>query len=406
MAIFLAGFSANAVLAQESVSITLQTIGSGDIYYYGKNVSSFTATVGDSVALKAEPYNGWHFVRWQRDSITVSTNAIYSFTVTPYSGGTITARFEQNVTPPPAQPKVKFNYANLSLKPQETAILEILVNDTVWNAMDWASSNTEVATVASGLITAITDGKAEITAKVKIDNIMYSAHCMVYVEPVAIEINETSTVNDGIGTTEVALEIPNQMLFTGSFTVELPAGVSIDPYATQLAEGYEGLLDLNIEYFPESTWKFTFTIISGARQSNFRATLYATTNKIVDIVYNVAETFTDDFELKIKDLSLVLEDAENTIIERQETIVPVTNNNSQTGINIVSEKSLTIYPNPVKDNLYIVSANPIGKVAIYTLTGKMVKSEWISGNSINVSQLPQGIYLIKVGNYLEKFVKK
>ncbi|MDR1762009.1 MAG: T9SS type A sorting domain-containing protein [Bacteroidales bacterium] len=104
IAICLAGFSVNNVLAQQMVSIDLQIVGNGETYLNGKSTVSISAVVGDSITLNAVPDNGWHFVKWQRDSLTVGTNADYTFLVTANSGGTITAQFEQDATPPDTIP--------------------------------------------------------------------------------------------------------------------------------------------------------------------------------------------------------------------------------------------------------------------------------------------------------------
>jgi hypothetical protein len=369
----------------------------------GKNISMLTVYIGDSVTLNAVPDNGWHFVKWQRDSLTVGTNVNYSFVATSGSGGTIIARFEQNETPP----KVKFSAANISLKPGEWVNdLYLLINGVPTKAV-WQLSNTGVvALIEDSLgyyLQGLVLGTVRITAQALVGGVSYEAQCTVYVEEQAIVIEETSTVTNGSGTTEVALEIPSQTPFYGSFTVALPAGVSINTGATQIASEWSGIVELQIISQGNGVWTFVFTVNEAVRSQKLRAAV--ATNNIVNIVYDVDETVTEDFELKIKDLSLTLEDEGNTVIERAETVVPVTVNSPTSIINI-SEIPLTIYPNPVKDNLYIISADQMEKAEIYTLAGKMVKSEQISGNSINVSQLPQGIYLIKIGNCREKFVKK
>lgn len=65
----------------------------------------------------------------------------------------------------------------------------------------------------------------------------------------------------------------------------------------------------------------------------------------------------------------------------------------------------SIYPNPVSEQLYISSDSVIKNYVIYDLLGKQV----ISGNydkSIDVSVLKSGVYVIKIGNTTERFIKK
>jgi pectate lyase len=72
---------------------------------------------------------------------------------------------------------------------------------------------------------------------------------------------------------------------------------------------------------------------------------------------------------------------------------------------------LTLYPNPVSNNLYLSTSNQkIENVMIYSITGALVKN--ISNNieSIDVSNLNAGSYLVKVttdqGSFTQKIIKK
>lgn len=67
-------------------------------------------------------------------------------------------------------------------------------------------------------------------------------------------------------------------------------------------------------------------------------------------------------------------------------------------------ESLNVYPNPVNDKLYIDNID--GElVSIFDNTGRMVKQERYQG-SIDVSRLASGIYAIKAGESVVKFVKE
>jgi hypothetical protein len=47
-----------------------------------------------------------------------------------------------------------------------------------------------------------------------------------------------------------------------------------------------------------------------------------------------------------------------------------------------------------------------GALAIYDLSGKMVKSELVeAGNAVSVKELTSGIYFVKVGSSVQKIVK-
>ena len=58
---------------------------------------------------------------------------------------------------------------------------------------------------------------------------------------------------------------------------------------------------------------------------------------------------------------------------------------------------LKIYPNPVKNNLYVTSDNFEEKsVEIYNVLGKIVLSTKVTNTPINVSKLSNGVYIVKV----------
>lgn len=58
-------------------------------------------------------------------------------------------------------------------------------------------------------------------------------------------------------------------------------------------------------------------------------------------------------------------------------------------------KSISFYPNPVKDILNINSKSELTKVEIYSLLGNKIKELTTGLNSININNLPKGIYIIK-----------
>nr|WP_315035511.1 T9SS type A sorting domain-containing protein [uncultured Chryseobacterium sp.] len=69
----------------------------------------------------------------------------------------------------------------------------------------------------------------------------------------------------------------------------------------------------------------------------------------------------------------------------------------------------TIYPNPVKDILNIKSKDEVIKAEIYDVTGRIINSSNVQGNSMNVSELSKGNYMIKVftkdKTMVQKFIK-
>ncbi|MDR1544987.1 MAG: leucine-rich repeat protein [Prevotellaceae bacterium] len=82
-----------------------------------------------------------------------------------------------------------------------------------------------------------------------------------------------------------------------------------------------------------------------------------------------------------------------------------------TGIDGTQATALALYPNPVRDELFISGVSGNEMVVITDLSGRMVEAKNFSplqnGNmTINVSHLPQGIYFVKIGNAARKFIKE
>lgn len=84
---------------------------------------------------------------------------------------------------------------------------------------------------------------------------------------------------------------------------------------------------------------------------------------------------------------------------------------NSTGIELLQNPSILFYPNPAIDKIYFANPQPNAIVSILSIDGKLVSStQLINQNSINVSSLSPGIYLIRLVNSegitTQKFLKK
>lgn len=71
------------------------------------------------------------------------------------------------------------------------------------------------------------------------------------------------------------------------------------------------------------------------------------------------------------------------------------------------ENGLRIFPNPVQDELRLEDIElEDNTVAIYDITGRQVLSTKMNANTVNVSTLPSGVYILKSGNRSGRFLKK
>jgi hypothetical protein len=90
-------------------------------------------------------------------------------------------------------------------------------------------------------------------------------------------------------------------------------------------------------------------------------------------------------------------------------------NGQHTAIEKIETSNFAVFPNPAKDEIFIQSEQPIEKVAILDIAGRIVETRHATSlqngvQIINVSALPKGIYFAKifVGNQIitKKVIKE
>jgi len=81
-----------------------------------------------------------------------------------------------------------------------------------------------------------------------------------------------------------------------------------------------------------------------------------------------------------------------------------------TGIDNTEQRNISIYPNPSHDYFYISHDSKIENVDIYNCVGQNVLSIKPENNSVNISPLAKGVYIVvirdKKETYLSKFIKE
>jgi phage FluMu protein Com len=83
--------------------------------------------------------------------------------------------------------------------------------------------------------------------------------------------------------------------------------------------------------------------------------------------------------------------------------------NIYAGINDISTSPISVYPNPVRADLFIKSETPVEKIEIYSLSGNLLLTNYFT-DKISVSALPKGVLFVKVytnqGTVIKKIVKE
>ena len=214
----------------------------------------------------------------------------------------------------------------------------------------------------------------------------------VLVESQEATVNETNVLQILLKNNDVARAL--------QFDVELPAGFELETNNIETAsraDGYE-------------------VVASNIEGSKYRVLLYSMTNKTlakgslsilnfpVFISSNVSEgnytfnfsnviiTNTENIDIS----SLALESGQLTVSGTQLSVE---------GQEL--ERSIQLYPNPVKDILSIKSeAIVISKVAIYSVLGKKIKEVKSNFESIGISNLSKGLYIIRIFSDKESITKR
>ena len=72
------------------------------------------------------------------------------------------------------------------------------------------------------------------------------------------------------------------------------------------------------------------------------------------------------------------------------------------------ERSISVFPNPVKNYLTITGVDKSTQINLLDLTGTLLQSIPVQDHSTNidVSALQQGIYLLQIGEKVVKFIKQ
>jgi hypothetical protein len=77
-----------------------------------------------------------------------------------------------------------------------------------------------------------------------------------------------------------------------------------------------------------------------------------------------------------------------------------------TGLSNAQANAISIYPNPVKNVLYINGLEGSATVQVVSLVGNVLINTVVDNGSIDVSKLPQGIYVVKINGQLFKVSKQ
>jgi len=75
-------------------------------------------------------------------------------------------------------------------------------------------------------------------------------------------------------------------------------------------------------------------------------------------------------------------------------------------VDMISAKTIGVYPNPVSSQLYITGVKSGETIEIYSIVGTMVATFTYNGDAVDVENLPAGMYVLHSNGNIVKFVKE
>ncbi len=99
------------------------------------------------------------------------------------------------------------------------------------------------------------------------------------------------------------------------------------------------------------------------------------------------------------------------VVNGKSAVLNVVLASSATGIAQQKNSTVLVYPNPASDKIYCTGFSTNSTAFVVDLSGKVILSQRVTtGEALNISELPQGVYFLKVVSgekiILRKFVKR
>ncbi|MGK0413004.1 MAG: putative repeat protein (TIGR02543 family) [Polaribacter sp.] len=201
-----------------------------------------------------------------------------------------------------------------------------------------------------------------------------------------------------------------------AYAPEMMKGLQIkQPFKSGSLENY---FELDFSTIGYEDIKISLAINSDGAANTIIADYWNGSNWISTSLINGTQSINSEYELKEFDFSNVSAADENesfkvrfrfngTNMTEEDGKKVIFNNIAITAIdkNVLSadeyqkeDQSISIYPNPAKDNIKIFSNSTIKNVLIYNVLGKLVykSSENLNNSTIDISNYSKGIYFVKV----------
>ena len=172
------------------------------------------------------------------------------------------------------------------------------------------------------------------------------------------------------GSISVDLESETTMTFTGTMTVSLPDGFTLDLENTLLNPNLEGVIALAITEMGNNTWLFTYTMKVPQGSIARSITALEPYTNIVKISYSVNPDVPDGtYQATIRDVLLTFDDSSE--LNEPEFPVTIVLDKSMTGINSPDASNVKVM---LHDGVLSIDTEFQERIEIYSLDGKLAGS--------------------------------
>jgi predicted outer membrane repeat protein len=282
-------------------------------------------------------------------------------------------------------------------------------------SVTWSSSNESIATVADGVVTAVSDGTATITVTTVNGGFTATCNVTVYTPVTGVSLNEEA----------ITLEVSETFTLVATIT---PAGAT--DQTVGWVSGNQSVATVNNSGLVTAVSAGTATISVVTVDGSFiatcdvtviepsiavtgvsldQATLALEPGNTATLVATVAPGDATDKSVSWTSsneaVATVADGVVTAVADGTCTITVTTTDGGFTATCDVTvetvglkhfEAGFTIYPNPVRNNIFIEGEN-IHSITIYSLTGApvMIVEEGFS-KGINVASMESGMYILKI----------
>jgi hypothetical protein len=160
-----------------------------------------------------------------------------------------------------------------------------------------------------------------------------------------------------------------------------------------------GIYDLSFRYssgFPSGGGPFSFLIDTTVIASNIKVN--STSNNWKTYATKTINNITLPAGKQI--LKISFEEAGFNLGKLSFSLVKATGNTEING------EDLQIYPNPFSKNIEVIGATNNAEWQVFSIDGRLLKSEKLNSNSIDLDSLNNGFYILKIQDGVNKIHRK